>query len=95
MKNILVTGGAGYIGSHTCIELMKADYNVIIVDDLVTTGATVSEAARVIYEAGAKEVVCLCIAKSEALQDKDHFFDIQNRGAFFDAPFYICGKNFR
>ena len=34
MKNILVTGGAGYIGSHTCIELMKAGYNVIIVDDL-------------------------------------------------------------
>lgn len=34
MKNILVTGGAGYIGSHTCIELMSAGYNVIIVDDL-------------------------------------------------------------
>ena len=39
--------------------------NVIIVDDLVTTGATVSEAARVLYDAGAREVVCLCIAKSE------------------------------
>ncbi len=34
MKTILVTGGAGYIGSHTCIELIKAGYNVIIVDDL-------------------------------------------------------------
>ena len=32
--NILVTGGAGYIGSHTCIELMANGYDVIVVDDL-------------------------------------------------------------
>jgi len=31
---ILVTGGAGYIGSHTCIELIKAGYQVIVVDNL-------------------------------------------------------------
>ena len=31
---ILVTGGAGYIGSHTCIELIKANYEVIVVDNL-------------------------------------------------------------
>lgn len=34
MKNILVTGGAGYIGSHTVIELINAGYNVVIVDNL-------------------------------------------------------------
>ena len=32
--NILVTGGAGYIGSHTCIELMANGYDVIVVDNL-------------------------------------------------------------
>ena len=31
--SILVTGGAGYIGSHTCIELMKAGYEVVVVDN--------------------------------------------------------------
>ncbi len=31
---ILTTGGAGYIGSHTCIELTKAGYEVIVVDNL-------------------------------------------------------------
>jgi UDP-glucose 4-epimerase len=31
---VLVTGGLGYIGSHTCLELLKAGYNVLIVDDL-------------------------------------------------------------
>jgi UDP-glucose 4-epimerase len=30
---VLVTGGAGYIGSHTCVELLSQGYNVVIVDD--------------------------------------------------------------
>ena len=34
MKTILVTGGAGYIGSHTCVELLNADYDVVVVDNL-------------------------------------------------------------
>ena len=32
--NILVTGGAGYIGSHTCVELLENGYGVIIIDNL-------------------------------------------------------------
>ncbi len=32
--NVLVTGGAGYIGSHTCIELLNRDYGVIVIDNL-------------------------------------------------------------
>ena len=31
---ILVTGGAGYIGSHTCIELVAAGYKIVVVDNL-------------------------------------------------------------
>jgi len=34
MKEILVTGGAGYIGSHTVIELLENNFKVIVVDDL-------------------------------------------------------------
>jgi len=33
-KTILVTGGAGYIGSHTCVLLLEAGYDVVVVDNL-------------------------------------------------------------
>lgn len=34
MSTILVTGGAGYIGSHTCIELLNAGHDVVVLDNL-------------------------------------------------------------
>ena len=34
MSTILVTGGAGYIGSHTCVLLLEAGYDVVIIDNL-------------------------------------------------------------
>jgi len=35
--NVLVTGGAGYIGSHTCVELLEAGHDVVVVDNLVNS----------------------------------------------------------
>lgn len=40
MKTILVTGGAGYIGSHTAVELINAGYEVIIADNLSNSKET-------------------------------------------------------
>src|SRR5574344_270408 len=34
MKNVMITGGAGYIGTHTAVELLNKNYNVIIYDNL-------------------------------------------------------------
>lgn len=34
---ILVTGGAGYIGSHTCVELLKAGYEVVVIDNFINS----------------------------------------------------------
>ncbi len=43
MQNILVTGGLGYIGSHTVVELIAADYRPIIVDNLANSKISVLE----------------------------------------------------
>ena len=34
MENVLVTGGAGFIGSHVAEYLLNAGYNVVVLDDL-------------------------------------------------------------
>lgn len=41
MKKILITGGAGYIGSHTAVELINSGFEPIIIDDLSNSKADV------------------------------------------------------
>ena len=36
---VLVTGGAGYIGSHTCVELLQSGYDVVVIDNLCNSSA--------------------------------------------------------
>ena len=43
MKTILVTGGTGFIGSHTCVELLNDNYNIIIIDDFSNSKPEVAE----------------------------------------------------
>jgi len=52
--NILVTGGAGYIGSHTCVALLNAGYNVIVADNLCNSKAEIIDKIRQITN---KEVI--------------------------------------
>ena len=62
MKNILVTGGCGYIGSHTVVELLNLDYNVIIIDNL----------------SNSKEIVLDRIEKITSKRPKFYLGDIRN-----------------
>jgi UDP-glucose 4-epimerase len=36
-RRILITGGAGYIGSHTCVELLNAGYDLLVIDNLINS----------------------------------------------------------
>lgn len=45
---ILVTGGTGYIGSHTCVLLLQAGYDVIIIDNLVNSKKEVVDKIKTI-----------------------------------------------
>ena len=54
IKNILVTGGAGFIGSHTCVELLQAGYGVVIIDDLSNScEKAVNRIAQIVKQAEA------------------------------------------
>ena len=51
--NVLVTGGAGYIGSHTCVELLQSGYGVIVIDNLCNSNP---ESLRRVQEITGKEL---------------------------------------
>jgi len=45
-QTILVTGGAGYIGSHACVELLEAGYRVVVIDNLCNSKEAALERVR-------------------------------------------------
>ncbi len=65
-KTILVTGGAGYIGSHTVVELLNSGYQVIVVDNYYNSNAasldrvaTITGKSAISYEADIRDKVAL------------------------------------
>ena len=65
---ILVTGGAGYIGSHTCVELLNAGYETIILDNLCNSKR---ESVNRIEELSGKKVKFIeCDIRDKAVLDK-------------------------
>ena len=48
MKNIFVTGGLGYIGSHTCVVLMEAGLKISIIDNLSNSNLNVLDRIELI-----------------------------------------------
>lgn len=63
---VLVTGGCGYIGSHTCVELFQAGYEVVIIDNFVNSKAEVLDKIEQItnkrpffYEGDARDIELL------------------------------------
>jgi UDP-glucose 4-epimerase len=54
MSTILVTGGLGYIGSHTVLKLLENNYDIIIIDNLSNSNLTVLETLKIITQRNIK-----------------------------------------
>jgi UDP-glucose 4-epimerase len=67
VKRVLVTGGLGYIGSHTCVELLAQGLDVLIVDNLSCSDAATLEPIRALG-AGRVELVCADLREPRELE---------------------------
>ena len=98
---ILVTGGAGYIGSHTCVELLNAGYDVVIVDNLYNSSAKAVERIRQItgknplfYEADITDFETLDrIFSEEKIDAVIHFAGYKAVGESVQKPMEYYSNN--
>jgi UDP-glucose 4-epimerase len=66
--HVLVTGGLGYIGSHTCVELARDGHRLVIVDNLANSKPSVLERIRELAPGAAIEFVCADVRDAAALE---------------------------
>jgi UDP-glucose 4-epimerase len=72
---VMLTGGAGFIGSHTCVVLLEAGWRVVVVDDLSNSSADALERVRALAP-GELHFHRLDIRETEALDDVVARYDL-------------------
>ncbi|KNE76457.1 UDP-glucose 4-epimerase [Candidatus Burkholderia crenata] len=98
---ILVTGGAGFIGSHTCVELLNAGYGVVVIDNLVNSNAqSLKRVEQIIgktlafYEADVRDETALArIFDEHAITGAIHFAALKSVGESVAKPIEYYRNN--
>lgn len=98
---ILVTGGCGYIGSHTCVELLEHGYEVIVVDNLVNSKRDVIDKIKeitgksvIFYEGNVQEEKLLVsIFKKHKIDAVIHFAGLKAVGESVQKPILYYQNN--
>ena len=99
--SILVTGGLGYIGSHTCVELLKNNHDVIIVDNLSNSER---QTIDIIQELGGKSVTFYeidvadrqalrTVFKKQSISAVIHFAGLKSVNESIDKPLTYYNNN--
>lgn len=82
-QTILVTGGAGYVGSHTTLELLNAGHNVVVVDNLCNAfaekGAAMPEGLRRVQIITGKNIVFYAVDIRDGAALKEVFDKVSTR----------------
>ena len=89
-KSVLVTGGAGFIGTHTTVELVEAGYDVVVVDDLSNSDMSGIEGVRKITGVDVPLVVVDC-CDEESLKNEvfEHYKELEAIGLAAPQVTYI------
>lgn len=101
MKEILVTGGLGYIGSHTCIELLNNNYKVIVIDNLYNSNKTVINKIKditgkdiIFYEGDIRdEKILNKIFSDNKIYGVIHFAGLKSVGESVEKPLIYYDNN--
>ena len=91
--NVLVTGGAGYIGSHTVRELLEAGHHVVVLDTLEKGHARATPGATFVLGNTADIDLVSAVLKDEAIDCVMHFAayievgeSMKHPERFYDSP---------
>lgn len=90
MQTILVTGGAGYIGSHTCIELIQAGYRPVIIDNFSNANP---EVLNRIHQVTGTHVECVKADVQDNNALEQMFSQYQISGVIHFAGFKAVGES--
>ena len=99
--NVLVTGGAGYIGSHTCVELLQSGHSVVVVDNLCNSSSKSLERVKeitgkdlVFYEGDVRDEALLeNIFASHPIDCVIHFAGLKAVGESVAQPWRYYDNN--
>lgn len=99
--SILVTGGAGYIGSHTCVELLEAGYEVVVVDNLSNSSekslervAQITGKTPKFYKGDILDKVFLeSVFEKENIESCIHFAGLKAVGESVEKPWEYYNNN--
>ena len=95
MKSILITGGTGFIGSHTCIKLLENGFRVIILDSFVNSSYLVYERIKSFFEDKLDNINDLLILKKGDVRNEDSIKQIfeyaKSRSFLIDGVIHFAG----
>ena len=98
---VLVTGGAGYIGSHTCVELMESGHDVVVIDNLCNSNPRSLERVEALtgrkvsfYEGDVRDEALLRrIFAEQAIDSVIHFAGLKAVGESVAQPWRYYDNN--
>ena len=99
--SILVTGGAGFIGSHTCVELLEAGHELVVLDNLVNSSSRSLERVEEItgkrvpfYQLDCLDRTGLCsLFERESIEAVIHFAGLKAVGESVYKPLEYYHNN--